>query len=363
MVSPLPSVADRSATAAARPARRPDIDMAKGLAILLVVFGHLVARADPAGVTWYEPLRRAVYAFHMPFFLYLSGLVAVLSGGLFTPLAAWPGLARSRARRLLLPFFGLGLLIVLGKLAAAHFLFVDNAPHSLGAGLGTLFWHTAASPALSIWYLFVLFVLSLAASLLMQGQAQRLPMLLAVSLLLYCLPLPAYLYLDHVGRYAVFFCLGACAATMNARWHRWMDAHWRTLLAALILSLATIAAYGGGWPDWAVLLPSRRAVPPRLARRWCAAATERRRQDCCRLGRYSFAIYLFNTPCIGLAKGVLLQVWPTSGSRRMFRCFAPASDGGRRRLDRCALKRAFACGGGRPDLAAVGPEARYFLAW
>src|SRR6516165_3886939 len=40
---------------------RPDIEQAKGLAILLVVFGHLVARQDPEGVHWYEPLRRAVY--------------------------------------------------------------------------------------------------------------------------------------------------------------------------------------------------------------------------------------------------------------------------------------------------------------
>ena len=69
-----------------RPAtRRQDIDRAKGLAILLVVFGHIVARSDPLNVNWYEPLRRAVYAFHMPFFLYLSGIVAVFSGALFTP--------------------------------------------------------------------------------------------------------------------------------------------------------------------------------------------------------------------------------------------------------------------------------------
>jgi fucose 4-O-acetylase-like acetyltransferase len=76
--------------------RRADIDRAKGLAILLVVFGHLVARADPAGVDWYEPLRRAVYAFHMPFFLYLSGLVAARSGMLLAPKAAWRRVAAGR---------------------------------------------------------------------------------------------------------------------------------------------------------------------------------------------------------------------------------------------------------------------------
>src|SRR5271170_7400691 len=107
-------------------ARREDIDLTKGVAIGLVVFGHLVARADPACVAWYEPLRRAVYVIHMPFFLYLSGLVAVLSGMLLAPRAKWPRLVRSRARRLLLPFFGLGALIVAGKILAARGMVVDN---------------------------------------------------------------------------------------------------------------------------------------------------------------------------------------------------------------------------------------------
>ena len=80
--------------------RRDDIDRAKGLAILLVVFGHLVARADPAGVERYEPLRRAVYAIHMPFLLYLSGVVAVHSGMLLAPRAAWPRAERFDAEQL-----------------------------------------------------------------------------------------------------------------------------------------------------------------------------------------------------------------------------------------------------------------------
>jgi hypothetical protein len=32
------------------------------------------------------------------------------------------------------------------------------------------------------------------------------------------------------------------------------------------------------------------------------------------LGRYSFMIYLFNTLCIGLAKGILLLTWPWDGA-------------------------------------------------
>src|SRR6478735_6063336 len=82
--------------------RRLDIDRAKGLAILLVVAGHLVAHDSPDGITWYEPLRYLLYRFHMPFFLYLSGTVAVLSGVLTAPPTSWPRQALRRAERLLL---------------------------------------------------------------------------------------------------------------------------------------------------------------------------------------------------------------------------------------------------------------------
>jgi fucose 4-O-acetylase-like acetyltransferase len=95
--------------------RRQDIERAKGLAILFVVFGHIVARADPLRVEWYEPIRRAIYAFHMPFFLYLSGYVAVISGALFLPPEKWRRLLCTRARRLLVPFLVLGLMTVSGR--------------------------------------------------------------------------------------------------------------------------------------------------------------------------------------------------------------------------------------------------------
>jgi hypothetical protein len=115
--------------------RRRDIDLAKGVAILLVVFGHLVARQDPADVAWYEPLRRVVYSFHMPFLLYLSGVTAASSGLLARPRAGWAAAARRQAVRLLLPFFGVGLVILIAKLGLARVLRVDNAPTGPIAGL------------------------------------------------------------------------------------------------------------------------------------------------------------------------------------------------------------------------------------
>jgi fucose 4-O-acetylase-like acetyltransferase len=297
--------------------RRPDVDRAKGLAILFVVFGHIVARADPLQVHWYEPLRRAVYAFHMPFFLYLSGLVAVFSGALFTPPQDWQVLLAVRAQRLLIPFLALGLLIICGKSIAEQLVYVDNQVTSLFTGITNLLWHTQDSPALSIWYLFVLFTLSIAAPVLVWANHGRLNYLLILGLFIYCIPLPAYLYLDHIGEYTIFFALGACAAHQEKNWISFVDRTWPILFFLWLLALALIAGFGKDWPVRFELLPVGilsmaalhglvRHLPVTLASifNW--------------LGRNCFMIYLFNTLFIGFSKGLLLRLTDWNGGHFLF---------------------------------------------
>ena len=293
--------------------RLQDIERAKGLAIIFVVFGHIVARADPLQVVWYEPIRRAVYTFHMPFFLYLSGMVAVRSGALFTQPEHWRRLAVRRAERLLVPFFAVGVLIVLGKAAAAYFVFVDNQPASLATGLRDLLWHTTDSPAISVWYLFVLFALSIASPILVWADGGRLRTLLILGLILYCVTLPQYLYLDHIGKYAVFFGIGALAATKGEDWNRFVDSYWRHFLILLLCAVFLVGCFGAAWPEKYELLPIGILSMPALhglVRHLPAKPAP----VFLWLGRNSFMIYLFNTICIGLAKGVLLRVTSWNGS-------------------------------------------------
>jgi len=297
--------------------RRQDIDCAKGLAILFVVFGHIVARADPLNVHWYEPLRRAVYAFHMPFFLYLSGIVAVLSGALFTPPEKWRDLLIARASRLLIPFFALGSLIVFGKLLAQQLVFVDNHTAGPWIGLANLFWHTQDSAASSVWYLFILFILSVVSPILIWADHGRLRYFLIAWFCLYCLPLPAYLYLDHIGKYAVFFAMGAWAASEDEKWTAFMDRYWRVLLSMLIFALTMIVAFGKYWPVrpellivGALSLPSLHGLVRHLSVSSASILLW--------LGRNSFMIYLFNTIFIGLSKGLLLRVTDWDGGHFLF---------------------------------------------
>lgn len=302
-------------------ARMADLDRAKGLAILLVVFGHLVARRDPAGVGWYEPLRIAVYLFHMPLFMYLSGYVTFLSGAARTPLPAWPRLLRKRALRLLLPFVVFGLAILCGKLLLAHVLRIDNMPPDLWLGLRALVWDTAHSPATSVWYIAVLFVFCIATPPLLALDRRRVA-LAGCAVLLFLLPLPPVLYLDRVGSYFIFFVAGGLAADAGGAWLRRVDRIWPAALAALA-AVALPVALGWvrfdwtegaqGFPyKWALLAAGLLSMPAvhGLVRQGAAA----RAGVLLLLGRYVFVIYLLNTLFIGLTKALLLKVVSWDGA-------------------------------------------------
>lgn len=280
--------------------RRLDLDRARGIAILLVVFGHVVAQQVPEGNTWYEPIRYAIYRFHMPFFLYLSGTVVVLSGLLATAPPAWPATLRKRAVRLLVPFFGIGLLILTAKLVALQIVYVDNPPEGLAGGLRDLFFTTARSPASSVWYLLVLFLCTIVALLLRRIGSTGLVLL---GLALQFLDVPPFAYLDRLASHFLFFAAGLWVAERQDRALPAFETFQLAWWAAFALG---IAAAGLGWLDarWSMVacgllcIPALHGAirrPPVSGWQWPLA-----------LGRYAMAIYLFNTLAIGGGKALLI---------------------------------------------------------
>jgi len=299
--------------------RLSEIERAKGLAIVLVVFGHLVARDGPRDVTWYEPLRGAVYLFHMPFFFYLSGFVAFRSGAVTIRAAQWSALACRRAARLLVPFLLFGVTIVLAKRALTGLIAVDNVPASTIEGLADLVWSTRHSPAMTVWYLIALFVYCLVTPAIVWLGGVR-PVIALAAFVVYLLPAPPVAYLDRICGYWVFFIAGCLAAKAGNGWTSLLDRRCREALAIFLVLLGAAACLGvdssrRGWM-LVVGLASMPAIhglvrsPPMNMSRTLMF-----------LGRMSFAIYLFNTPCIGLAKGVMLRLLSWDGAG--FLLFAP----------------------------------------
>ncbi len=300
---------------AGRPAgtrdRRLDLDRAKGIAILLVVVGHIVAAEPPAGAEWYDWPRYAIYRFHMPFFLYLSGYVAWLSGALRTPLAAMPGYTLKRAQRLLLPFLLLGTVVLVGKLVAQEFVHVDNRAAGLLAGLEDMVVTTERSPATFIWFLWVLFLCSVVAPPVWRALGTW--GLLAGGLLLLALEPPPLFYLDRFARHALFFGVGVAVAQNEARLLPAFASRQPLWWGALAVTLA--AALAGWLPGDLSLLGCGLAAIPAL--HGLAALPAMARQSWTLwLGKRSMAIYLFNVIAIGVVKAVLLVLgvpWTAEG--------------------------------------------------
>ncbi|WP_237215491.1 acyltransferase family protein [Falsiroseomonas oryziterrae] len=291
--------------------RRLDLDRAKGVAILIVVVGHIVAAEPPRGAEWYDTLRYAIYRFHMPFFLYLSGYVMVLSGALRTTDAQLPRYAWRRAQRLLVPFLLLGTVVLVGKLVAQRFVHVDNRPGGLLDGLRDLVLTTEDSPATFIWFLWVLFLCCVVAPPVWRRLGTM--GLVAGGLVLLALEPPAIAYLDRFARHAVFFAIGVAVAEREARLLPLFAA--RQPLWWLVFAAALAAAIAGWLPgDWSLLLCGLAAIPalhglmftaPLLRQSWPLT-----------LGRYTMAIYLFNVIAIGVAKAILMKMgvpWTAEG--------------------------------------------------
>jgi len=298
-------------TSSARPRREhlADIDRAKGLGIFLVVLGHLVTGRPPEGADWYMTLRAAIYAFHMPFFIYLSGYMFYYTASDQIPSSGRPSFFLKRAERLLIPFFAFGVFIVIGKHVAANFIHVDNYSNSIFADIVNLFWDTRASAAKSVWYIFVLFEYTVVLVIVHAIVSNRV-LLLLISIPLSVLPVLPILYADRFFLYLPFFLFAGLAVQRRERWTAFVDRYlWINLIifAAAIIVTRVIANY-----NLSILLCGFLSIP--VLHGFCRRKISEVGGVLAILGGFSFVIYLLNTVAIGLAKGVLLFFVPWDGS-------------------------------------------------
>lgn len=135
------------------------VDTAKGYGIILVVFAHAVRGLIASDIMTWTPVSRFVdawiYAFHMPLFFVLSGLFLVRSAE-----RPWGAFVSDKLRTIAYPYFVWSVITVLIKAALGP---LANQPKSL-SDLALIFY----APIDQYWFLYVLFVLLIAASALLK---------------------------------------------------------------------------------------------------------------------------------------------------------------------------------------------------
>lgn len=311
------------------------IDRTKGLAILLVVLGHLIAREPPPGpgVEWYVFVKDAIYAFHMPLFMAVSGLLYGLNWRSGATLVHDLIDARRRVLRLLPAYLLIGLLVFAGKLVFQSFSpAVDNGIDG-PAELLTLLTQPSASFSAFLWYIYALSVLYIVFPLAARALRGRLLWLVPVTIAFWALPSSPWFAWDLLQVLSVFFVIGVIAGRHHEATQRWLGRLWLPAMFPFIV-LLFVGAHEDSAVRWAAAALSIIALPGLMR------ATESSRPGFFdTIGRYTFIIYLTNTIFIGLVKVAFfhLGLWHAAHFPLIAMAMAVAAIGGAILLKRCVL--------------------------
>ncbi len=283
-------------------ARLLEVDAARGLAILLVVLGHVVARDFPADNAWFVEVKAAIYSFHMPLFMVLTGITFALSVPRF---AGWAEVARfsgKRVERLFVPYVAFGLLIIVGKLAASRVMHVDRPPEGTLDEVVRLLAMPNMSAAGFLWFIYVLSFYLLAVPALFHLFGRRPQLILAVGVAAAFLDWPLWFMLDRIMEYLPFFALGMLLWMHREAWMRIGPAAvWGSTLLFAVLLWYDAPKWAAGAASVLPVLGWMQRLPA-APQRWLSV-----------LGLASLAIYLMNTIAIGVTKGLMLKVFPWDG--------------------------------------------------
>ena len=177
------------------------VDYAKGIGILLVVYGHVARGIYNAGIPFNESLYRVVdsiiYSFHMPLFFFLSGLFFVSS----FEKKGTKKLILSKIDTIVYPFILWSLLQ-----GGIELVLSSQTNGSISASEVINLW----VPRAQFWFLYALFFIFAVTTILYMLVKKNVLVICMISVALFLLPViisgvPATVF---VSNYLVFFVLG-----------------------------------------------------------------------------------------------------------------------------------------------------------
>jgi fucose 4-O-acetylase-like acetyltransferase len=280
-----------------------DVDYAKGLVICLVVLGHLSAREYPIGAEWYRVLRDLIYKFHMPLFIFFSGIVAGVSYKPLNSLKDYKYFAIYKAKRYLYSFLIFGAVILASKFFLINHFFIDNPPINLFSGFCDLILKPTKSSASYLWYIYVLYELYLFLPILMRISNNKLFYIIFVLLIVRGINLTDYFAVNYFFKNLPFFILGL---SISRNYHKYTEIIDRYKLAFIFLFITSLILTTDRTLNKLDIIVSLLSIPSihgivriKLINNLLSLSL---------LGKYSYSIYLLNTLCIGLIKAICIII-------------------------------------------------------
>ena len=299
-----------------------ELDRGKGLAILLVVIGHIVAREPPLGAGWYLMLKFTVYLFHMPFFVFLSGVAMSYTYKNVGNFDGYLTYIKNKFYRFIPIFLAFGLLILIGKALAGKFMPIDNASTDFATGLKDLFLYPGHSPATTLWYIYVLFMYYLVFPLFACIKSRALITIIFVSSLIlsfYSYQVTSLFLFERFSEYLCFAIIGWLVGKDYEKFINFINQiGWLVvvmfLAAVVFFDMVFFRCIVQGdctyFPEFfktnhAILLSGLISIPALMFLLKFTQLSKHTWLE--RVGKYVFIIYLLNTIVIGAVKGVGLK--------------------------------------------------------
>lgn len=287
------------------PSRLNDIDRAKGLAIILVVFGHIVSRESPADNSWYDFAKSAVYSFHMGFFMFLSGIVFFIKIRPAPSIYSYVKTVKTRFNRLMPAYFLFAFIVFFGKLIAQQIMHVDNPVRGAEDLL-----NIALFPMLSIssflWYIYALFMISILALGIFSLSGGSMATLIILGGLFILIPNVNFLAAGQITKFFLFFVLGGVAIKYWQTYTKIIDKIWVYTLILMIFLIGSNNFKGSNWIYMTGLaLPTLHGLCRKIT--YGSKILEK-------IGEMTFPIYLINTIAIGVTKGIMLKITNWNGT-------------------------------------------------
>lgn len=273
--------------------RRDWVDAARGVAIVLVVIGHVVVGLYQRGIVseaLFAAVYQRIYAFHMPVFFAISGMFVTAT----LARATVPAFLRSRLKRLFWPMVLWTYLFIAMKVAAGSLANSPAAPEDLLV--------LPVPGYLHLWFLWALLLIQLsllaARPLLVGGRfpPAALALLMAVGLVTALMPMTPMMahWIGVALRAAPYFALGIVLGHLTPLER--MPRGARLALAAVFVLV--VAA----WPVLSGIRPLQLGLSMLLTLAFLAvlaglgnAAPGRLAAGAVALGRASMVIYLAHT--------------------------------------------------------------------
>ena len=128
------------------------VDVARAIAIILVVIGHYRPSYAPG---WYSGVIDVIYLFHMPLFMFLSGFIYAAQN---SKVKSYGKFVWDKVKRLMVPYFAISILVISLKLIGSSFLKVAHEV-SFGSLLEIFYLPAAGFYLWFCWALFLIFAI------------------------------------------------------------------------------------------------------------------------------------------------------------------------------------------------------------